>query len=475
MSIEIIGLITILVGLIGFFRDPSTLVYALFCATLLGAAAAFVLESLGSTNISPAHLLLGFLVVKLVGNAQISQATLKGVALGKPGFWLLLTVSYAALSAYFMPRLFAGEAIVFAVRSTTPYSVPLAPAMSNFTQSVYLIGDFTCFIFLFGYASASSSGLRTLGKAALVCAVLNLVFAVVDLATYFTGTTELLSFIRNANYALLSDTELAGFKRIVGSFTEASSFGATTLGYFAYTSRLWLLGIKPRLTLTLSLLSLIALLFSTSTTSYVGLFFYAVFVYVQSFLHTLRRPASTRVIFLLVGLPLILLIVVLSIALNEDYSAYLKGLLDELVLNKMSTDSGVERSSWNRQAIQVFFDTHGFGAGNGSLRASSFPIAVLASLGILGSLFYALFLASVLANRPLQGPMSTPENAFRQAAKSVCIAWLIAASASGALTDLGLPFFVFAALACGRPPSPPQELPSLVQVEGYQRAARTSE
>jgi hypothetical protein len=40
---------------------------------------------------------------------------------------------------------------------------------------------------------------------------------------------------------------------------------------------------------------------------------------------------------------------------------------------------------------------------------------------------------------------------YRRAAKSVCIAWLITAAVSGALTDLGLPFFVFAALCSARP------------------------
>jgi protein arginine kinase len=103
-----------------------------------------------------------------------------------------------------------------------------------------------------------------LGGAAIACATLNLIFGALDLLTYFTNTTELFSFIRNANYALLSDTEVAGFKRIVGSFTEASSFGSATLGYFAFTGRLWLLGIRPQLTAPLAFLSLMAMLFAAN-------------------------------------------------------------------------------------------------------------------------------------------------------------------------------------------------------------------
>lgn len=37
-----------------------------------------------------------------------------------------------------------------------------------------------------------------------------------------------------------------------------------------------------------------------------------------------------------------------------------------------------------------------------------------------------------------------------EAAKYACLGWLVAATVSGALVDLGLPFFAFAALACSR-------------------------
>jgi hypothetical protein len=119
--------------------------------------------------------------------------------------------------------------------------------------------------------------------------------------------------------------------------------------------------------------------------------------------------------------------------------------LNNFVLNKMSTASGIERSSWNRQAIQNFFDTFGLGAGNGSVRASSFPIAVIGSLGIPGVVTYGLFLFSIWFGKKASAPPATL--AIQAAARSACFAWLIAASASGGFIDLGLPFFAFAALA----------------------------
>ena len=285
-----------------------------------------------------------------------------------------------------------------------------------------------------------------LGRAALACVILNLVFAGLDLATYATGTTELLSFIRNSTYSLLSDTELAGFKRIVGSFVEASSFGYWTLGYCAFATSLWLSGIAPRLTFSLSLLSFVALLFSTSTTAYVGLAVYLLAQLALISFYSMVRPIRPQMIAFAIALPFIFSLVVVIICLNDASYAYFADLLNTMVFNKLSTDSGVERSSWNTQAIQNFLDTYGFGAGNGSVRASSFPIAVIASLGILGGVAYALFLLTIFFRNRRTAPPDI--EAIQLAAKSACFAWLVAASTSGSFIDLGLPFFAFAALAC---------------------------
>ena len=380
MTIELIGFLTLVIAFVGMFRDPSFLVYSFFGATLLGSAAAFILTSLGGTNISPAHLILGFLALKLLLDKSISKNAFDGLAPGLPGFWLLLTVIYSVLSAYFLPILFAGKTFVYPVRvvGSNVYTALLAPSTANLTQSIYLIGDFVCFFVLSGYAR-TPLGLKTLSTAVLAIVLLNLLFAVLDLGTFATGTTELLSVIRNANYALLSDTEIVGFKRIVGSFIEASSFGAATLGLFAYTSKLWLLGVNPRLFAILSACSLVALMFSTSTTAYAGLAVLLTFFYLEACVEAaFGRLTKQRALFI-VGAPLAILVIFIGVSLNEVASAYLQNLADLLILNKMSTQSGYERSAWNAQALQVFFDTYGFGAGNGSLRASSFPLAVLAS------------------------------------------------------------------------------------------------
>src|SRR4051794_33519692 len=117
MTVELIGAIAVLLGAIGLFLDANFIVYVFFGSTLLGSAAAFILDSLGGTTIQPAHLLLGFLAIKLLSSRDVRIGVARSIAMGQPGFWLVLTTCYAAVGAYVMPRLFRAETFTFAVRA----------------------------------------------------------------------------------------------------------------------------------------------------------------------------------------------------------------------------------------------------------------------------------------------------------------------------------------------------------------------
>src|ERR1700761_4628114 len=213
MSVEVIGVIAVLIGLWGIYREPSFIIYVFVCSTLLGAAAGLILEALGGASISPAHLTLGFMSYRLLSDPKIAREAVNSVRPGRAGFWLVSTVVFSIATAYLMPRLFAGQTQVFPVRATSAYSEFLQPVTSNLTQSVYFIGNLACFVVISGVA-ASQSGKRTLLNAALAGAILNLIFAALDLVTYFTGTAEVFSIIRNSTYVIFADDQAVGLKRI---------------------------------------------------------------------------------------------------------------------------------------------------------------------------------------------------------------------------------------------------------------------
>jgi hypothetical protein len=454
MTVELVGLIALALGVSSILLGPKFAVYVLMIFTLFGSSAALLLPAMGGGNIAPAHLQLGFLVLCIASRDDILRAAFRGLAFPRAGFWLFLTVIYGIGSAFFMPRLFAGLSYVFAARaeSNTGYTlIPLGPSTGNITQTIYFTADFVCFLALYAYAG-TKDGKTVMASVAIICAVLNLVFALIDLMTYWTNTTELLGFIRNSTYRMLNDTEVAGFKRIVGSFSEAAVFASNTLGLLAFTGRLWLCGIYPRLTFTLTVLSIFALIFATSTTGYFGIFMFLAIVYVDSFIRTLMGPVTIQMISFVTIFPVVMLILVVAVALNDQLWLYIQDLMNTMIFNKFSTDSGVERSAWNRQALLTFYDTSGLGAGIGSLRASSFIVAVLASVGVVGAVTYGAFIFCVFfGGRKQRREADAFENAVQQAAKSTCLALLLCASVAGAFVDLGLTFFVYAGLACAEP------------------------
>jgi hypothetical protein len=453
MQIETIGVAAVMLGLIGWIAGQRFAIPLFLASTLLSAAAAFVLSSLGGATIQPAHLLLGFLVVPAV----LSRASLRraGAALLPPnaGFWLLLTAVYAVLSAYFLPRIFAGATYVFAIARTElgpgVISMPLAPTSGNITQATYFLGDLACFLCFFDAASRPG-GMKSVTAAALAAAAINLCFAAIDIGTYRAGLSDVLGAIRNANYRMLDDATVLGFKRIVGSFPEASTFAYFTAGFFAFCTKLWLDGVRARLAAPLALLSLLALVFATSSTGYVATAGFLSLLFIASLAHIVKGKARRSTFVLATVFPILIAGGVIGLRLDGALWRTASQVVEVSLFDKMNSSSGVERGKWNDQALINFADTGGLGAGNGSVRASSFPLALLGNIGIPGTVTYGLFLFGVLFGRKDRWRHPYPAGC-QSAARWACLTQLIGASVAGSFIDLGLPFFIFAGVACAGP------------------------
>lgn len=83
MSIEPIGLLTIIIGVLclglGYLATATTFVVA----TLFGAAAAILI---GAANIQPAHLFLAFLAATALARRREAAGAVRAVHLPEPGF-----------------------------------------------------------------------------------------------------------------------------------------------------------------------------------------------------------------------------------------------------------------------------------------------------------------------------------------------------------------------------------------------------
>jgi hypothetical protein len=98
---------------------------------------------------------------------------------------------------------------------------------------------------------------------------------------------------------------------------------------------------------------------------------------------------------------------------------------------------------WNAQSIQNFLDTFGVGVGLGSTRSSSWPISVIAQLGVIGGVAFAIAVGA-LAMGLLRWNESEVSR-LSACASAAGLAWICGSSFGGSGADPNMIFF--AALA----------------------------
>lgn len=477
MSIELIGLITFGLGVLAVLRSSAMALTLACCMGLLGAASAM---SFGSANITPGHLSLGFLVLAvLIRNRGFDFATV-AMQQGRPGFLLLLLCIWGFSSSILMPRLFAGEFMVFPMNADRKFiiEVPLYPSGANFNQAVY----FAASLFIFAAVSSmarTNEMLKKAGGALIIASALNLFIVLVDTATFAVGASNVLDFIRNADYSQNFSHKFMGVKRVTGAFPEAATFATFSVGLFAFNFRLWRGGVRPEVTGLIALLTFFSILFAFSSTGYLALICYLSVAYARSLAKTdgrrslAARSSTNRIIFISLG-PLTALGAATAVAIKPDLIAPILETFDQSITNKLGSASGVERSSWNMGGLEAFVNSFGLGAGLGSVRTSSFLVGVIANLGIIGLVLFGLFFMRLFLEDVSKRSRLADDEAqqYASAGRAGCFAILIAACVSSSTVDLGIHFYVMAGIACAsvfyrkgvlhyyvEPPEPAQAAP----------------
>ena len=453
MSIELIGLITFGLGVFAVMRSTALALTIACCMGLLGAASAM---SFGGANITPGHLSLGFLVLAVLMRNRGFGYALVSMQGGRPGFILLLLVIWGFASAILLPRIFAGEFMVFPMNSDRKFiiEVPLYPAGANFNQAVY----FAASLFIFAAVSSmarTNDMLKKAGTALIIASGLNLAIVVVDTATFAVGLTNMLDFIRNADYAQNFGHKFMGVKRVTGAFPEAATFATFSVGFFAFNFRLWRGGVRPEVTGLIALLTLFAILFAFSSTGYVALICYLAVAYARVLARSdgrrslATRSSTNRVIFISLG-PILALAAATAVAIKPDLIAPIVETFDQSITSKLGSASGVERTSWNMGGLNAFLETFGLGAGLGSVRTSSFVVGIIANLGIIGLFLFGLFFIRLFLEDNSKRSHFADDEArqYASAGRAGCFAILIAACVSSSTVDLGIHFYVMAGIAC---------------------------
>ncbi|QFI70122.1 hypothetical protein [Sinorhizobium alkalisoli] len=443
MHISIVGiLICVGILLIGAYcRSP--LIIGLIVSLAFGATAFVTLVAIGGSSPLIYTFFAALLITAVITRRRFPREI--GNTFGKiRPLWVLCgLMTYSVVGAWLFPRLFAGQTSVF-VQSTMRRGIveaSLAPVSGNITQTGYFVlGGLTaialCVLLL------KEDRMDAVRRSFLLLCGFHAGMGLLDLIGKVAGAGDILWPIRTANYAMLTEVMEGGFWRITGANSEASSFAGVSLICLAFCYVYWR-ETKSRLAQGLAALLLVLALLSTSSTAYVGLTILAMPValsILRSFLSD-RIDSDEILIIALLGVAIVTILAV--ILYHSEFFALFVRLIDSMVLNKASSASGQERAYWNIKSLQAFADTGGFGVGLGSSRASSWPIAVVSQLGLVGGVMMATLLMILVRGMGRLKPYLDPEtNAVVSGVRASALASALSGTLISGTADPGMFFFI---------------------------------
>jgi hypothetical protein len=443
MQVSLPGLLVCGAILVAAYYSSGMLIVALIASQAFGATAVVTLTFLGGSSPLIYTVFAALLVTAVAARRRIWFDL--GSVFGRiRPLWILTSLlAYSVIGALLFPRFFAGQTAVFVQSKMRGFVVeaPLAPVSANVSQTGYFVlGGLTavalCTLML------HSDRIAQVRRGFFLLCGLHAGMGLVDFVSKSTGLGDPLAPLRTASYAIITGAFEAGFARITGPFSEASSFASASLACLAFCYTYWRMT-KSSVAQWLSGVLLFLTILSTSSTAYVGLALLCVPVAFSMLASALRGKIEREEI-------LIAVLMILGVVAAMGISLYRADALDPIVrlinsaiINKANSDSGHERTYWNLKSLQSFLDTSGLGVGFGSTRASSWIIAVLAQLGVFGSLMMAMLLGVVVRGLTGVRDRVDPEtDAVVTSVRNAALASLIAASTSGGTADPGILFFI---------------------------------
>ncbi|MDF2640482.1 MAG: hypothetical protein K0R64_3466 [Novosphingobium lindaniclasticum] len=388
-------------------RPPFAL-YLFFATMPFGACAAIPTGVTGGLTLVATPIVALVVVGKAFLNRSgpasfLTLALLPDRLLCLFAFWIVVSVT-----TLFMPRIFAGEILVVPVRGILSTPAPLFPSTQNLSQWVYMtISVFTVFAMA---RLLQTAAMRQHALQAMCLGAAMLIFTgLVDFASQYVPLGALLAPFRTASYALATEVEVLGSKRVVGLMPEASAFGNYCLGFLCalhfYRRAIVDPVVKERVCPVLLALLVILCWQSKSSATYVGLVLFFGMAALEWLLRANAEGRGTTIykqglLGELSVLVAVLAGVTLTLLFKPDLLDPGLAMIDRMVLQKTSSLSYEERGMWHFIALSSVFESYGIGIGLGSTRSSSSIVAILSASGILGGLLFYAFAAQSFSRVP---------------------------------------------------------------------------
>ncbi len=307
---------------------------------------------------------------------------------------LALFVGYATASAVLYPVLFRG---ILVSNSHNGLNQHLALGITNFTQTTYLLASFTVFLLAVHSTREQLRSAVTWYIRACTCIAFFSMYQLANATVHVPYPSALL--YTNTAHVIYDAYKINGVWRLNSTLNEASEAafflgtGLALLGWHMATHRIRWQGAVS------FVLILVSLILTVSTVGYACLGTIAIggiFFYLR---YSLGRGGMAPVkVLVLLGLAAVAIPLFMLTSAPETVAK----VFNTVFVSKVDSDSYRERTLWNTLALQTARDSLYFGAGWGSVRASSFACSLIANAGIPGVLLFLAFLAQLA--RPLLQP-----------------------------------------------------------------------
>jgi O-Antigen ligase len=446
MELTFIGYMQIVLGaLVVIAGNMRHALMLLMASALFNGSAAILLPSLGGSSIPPVQFALAFVFLRILMPGSMAIGDLPEAF--KANRWFALFSFYGIVTAFVLPRVFAGSVTVYPMRYDLPgdlfATVPLEPTSQNFTAAFYLMGSLLSAIAVW-IACRRRNAAALLVTTLVVLAWAHSIMGVAGVAIRGTSADMVFELFRNSAYVQFDD-EVSGFARIRGIFPEASAYAAFGFILFVANSELWYHSIRSRATGLATLVMGAVLFLSTSSTAYFGLAIYALFfalraIALPSAANLGKAKAAFAAVWSLVFLAALVFMV--SPALVESVVDVVKS----MTIEKSTSESGLQRLYWTRQGWELFRASYGLGVGSGSFRSSSIFFAMLGSMGVFGIVSFLMYLITIFQpwRRSSWTESAVPSENLGGALGSAALLSLIPAAVTSATSVPGASFAILA-------------------------------
>lgn len=396
MELTAIGVVMIVAGTwIALAGKLQHMLVFLMSSALFNGSSAVDLPALGGSSIPPVQLALLFAVVRLLlpGSGTLPDF----ISAIRANRWYAAFALYGIASAFILPRMFAGQIEIAPMGGPFTYNLyetfPLEPRSQNITAASYMLGSLLIVLSVWTIMRRPGSAMAmvtTLVAMAWFHAVTGVAAAVMR----GTPADVVFDFFRNSSYEQMDDV-IGGFARIRGVLPEASTYASIGFALFVANAELWYRSIQPRKTGFAALAIGMVLVFSTSSTAYVGLIVYGCAFAVRTL--ALPQIADFRKARLaVVALAAALFFSAILFLISPELVRSLIDVVKRMTIEKSSSDSSLQRYFWAMQGWTAFKFSWGIGIGAGSFRSSSLLLAILGSMGVIGISTLAIHLATLL-------------------------------------------------------------------------------